>query len=169
MGYEESIQCQVLATACACCSKPLVDSVSIETGMGPVCRSKHGYNLEVPEETRREANQLVYLIAVQQTGDEVLFAILRLSELGFSKLADRIAKRIGSVQVEETTDGMLAVKAPYNEQALTGWRRIPGRRWDGQEKVNKVPITSKSALWGFLREYYPKHIGQGSKGFFLIQ
>lgn len=41
--YTASAACQMLATHCACCGKPLVDSDSVETGVGPVCRNKHGY------------------------------------------------------------------------------------------------------------------------------
>jgi hypothetical protein len=33
----------LLATSCACCSKPLLDADSVETGVGPECRRKHGY------------------------------------------------------------------------------------------------------------------------------
>ena len=33
----------LLDMACACCSKPLLDADSIEAGVGPECRRKHGY------------------------------------------------------------------------------------------------------------------------------
>lgn len=33
----------LLATQCACCAKPLLDADSVEAGIGPDCRRKHGY------------------------------------------------------------------------------------------------------------------------------
>lgn len=42
-GYENAPATQLLASYCACCSRPLVDSISVEAGIGPVCREKHGY------------------------------------------------------------------------------------------------------------------------------
>lgn len=44
MSYETAPATIMLATQCACCRRPLVDAVSIETGMGPVCRKRHGFN-----------------------------------------------------------------------------------------------------------------------------
>lgn len=43
-GYENAPATRMLAIYCACCRKPLVDAKSVETGMGPVCRGKHGFN-----------------------------------------------------------------------------------------------------------------------------
>jgi hypothetical protein len=43
MSYESAPATKLLATHCACCSRPLVDAVSVETGIGPDCRKKHGY------------------------------------------------------------------------------------------------------------------------------
>jgi len=34
----------MLATHCAVCSRPLVDAASVEAGMGPDCRDRHGYD-----------------------------------------------------------------------------------------------------------------------------
>lgn len=41
--YTDSPACDLVATQCACCSRPLVDAVSVETGVGPECRKRHGY------------------------------------------------------------------------------------------------------------------------------
>jgi hypothetical protein len=43
MSYENAPATQMLATFCACCARPLLDAVSVETGVGPECRKKHGY------------------------------------------------------------------------------------------------------------------------------
>jgi hypothetical protein len=44
-NYEASPACILLATVCAVCGKALVDSKSVEAGMGPDCRGKHGYGI----------------------------------------------------------------------------------------------------------------------------
>lgn len=41
--YENAPATKLLATHCACCARPLVDAVSVETGVGPDCRKAHGY------------------------------------------------------------------------------------------------------------------------------
>lgn len=43
MSYENAPATRMIAVYCACCSRPLVDSVSVEAGVGPECRKKHGY------------------------------------------------------------------------------------------------------------------------------
>lgn len=41
-GYEAAAATRLLATHCICCRRPLLDAVSVEAGMGPVCRQRHG-------------------------------------------------------------------------------------------------------------------------------
>jgi len=43
MSYETAPATKMLATRCACCSRPLLDTVSVESGVGPDCRKKYGY------------------------------------------------------------------------------------------------------------------------------
>lgn len=42
--YENAPATRMLATHCAVCSRPLVDAASVEAGMGPDCRDRHGYD-----------------------------------------------------------------------------------------------------------------------------
>ena len=48
MSYEAAPATRLLATHCAACSRPLVDAVSVEAGMGPECRRKYGREPELP-------------------------------------------------------------------------------------------------------------------------
>lgn len=43
MSYESAPATKMLATHCACCARPLVDAVSVEAGVGPECRRRHGF------------------------------------------------------------------------------------------------------------------------------
>jgi hypothetical protein len=47
MSYENAPATEMLATHCAICSRPLLDAVSVEIGIGPVCRQRHGYDESV--------------------------------------------------------------------------------------------------------------------------
>ena len=38
MSYENAPATKMLATNCCCCGRPLVDSMSVELGIGPECR-----------------------------------------------------------------------------------------------------------------------------------
>lgn len=61
-GYENAPATKFVATHCVCCGKALVDAPSLETGMGPVCRKKYGYNDETAgfsPRRRRNVNKLV--------------------------------------------------------------------------------------------------------------
>jgi hypothetical protein len=166
-NYEDAPATLILATNCACCGRPLLDAKSVETGMGPTCRAKHGYNHPCTEEARTEANRLVYRIAVEQIGDAVQVAIGRLFALGFEKLADRIAERIAPIKL--TVEGDLYVlEAPYSEVATTEFRRVPGRRWDRERKVNTFPVASRAALWAALSASYKGIVARGPKGLFAI-
>jgi hypothetical protein len=45
MSYETAPATLMLATRCACCSRPLCDAVSVEAGVGPECRKRHGFDV----------------------------------------------------------------------------------------------------------------------------
>jgi len=165
MSYENASSTALVATNCACCGRPLVDATSVETGVGPECRKKHGFMIEVSEEARQEANKIVYAIAAEQTGQSVAQGCVRLRELGFSKLADRIEKR--AVDVRITVQGnYLLVKAPYRESSVVAFQQIRGRRWDREAKANRIPLAAKNTLWTLLKDHYKGCTGMGPKGAF---
>lgn len=165
--YENAPATKMLAVYCACCSRPLVDAKSVETGMGPHCRAKHGYAHECSEEQRGEANRLVHRIAVLQDGEEVQLSIALLFTIGFEKLADRIAKRLGEITLSVEGDRYI-LKAPYSEQATAAFRGVAGRRWDRERKVNTFPMSSRASLWDALTALYRGKLAKGPKGFFTV-
>jgi hypothetical protein len=173
-GYENAPATKMLATHCAACGRPLVDSVSVEVGMGPDCRKKYGYNAVVDEELRSQANKLIYKIALARSGSGTdlgaVQAIRSLRDLGFDKLAEICLKRCRVVVIEER-GSVLAVSTPYSEEAADGFRAIPGRRWDREAKVNLVPNTQdgKRALMDrVLRRCFLGAAALGPKGAFAI-
>ena len=141
--------------------------------MGPDCRRKHGYNIEASEDVRKQANKLVYNIALIQSAatpnfDGIFAATATLQLLGFDKLAGVIIERTAQIVIKVDGD-KLVVQTPYRESATAGWRGVPGRRWDRDAKVNRVPVSSKSALWTFLRSNFAGCAAIGPRGPFTVE
>lgn len=172
-GYENAPATRMLATACACCARPLVDAKSVETGMGPYCRRKHGYEADVTDAARKEGNAIVHAIASapDMTREALAGAVARLRALGFETLASVITtRRMGKPEIEitETADGRIAVRTPFNPEALPAWRSISGRQWVGPEKVNTVPQSARARVWSLLKTFHAGLAGVGPRGPFVV-
>ncbi len=180
MSYENSPACKLIATDCCVCGRDLVDSVSVEAGIGPVCRDKYGYaevQLEpdwdeyrrlmsdVPringwspsDPPQRLANVITHRIATNIAAPTVRRDILALGALGFSTLAEKLAERVSGALVVEITiinGGLLTLKTPYDPRLIDELRRVRGRRWDSAQKVNTFPATSEPELLDALRRIY---------------
>lgn len=179
MTYENAPATKMLASCCACCARPLLDSFSVETGVGPECRKRHGYaNPDVTVDpaniatvlaaaeltelelaavfgdstatVREVANRLVYRIALDQTSEVAARFTVALHGLGFTKLAGRVAKRLGSVTVTAEGDDLL-VKAPFSDAFNNAVRGVPGQRWDRDAKLRRVPRSARVQLWTALK------------------
>ena len=116
-NYENAPATRLLATHCACCARPLVDAKSVETGMCPVCRKKHGFNIDCSESIRLQANKIVYQIALLrsqceqgqatwvQVGVECLQGAATLSTLGFTVLSAILTERLAAMGYAHTLSG----------------------------------------------------------------
>jgi hypothetical protein len=189
MGYENALATKLLATHCACCARPLVDAKSVETGMGPTCRKKHGFDrpdldvaiesLTFPIEaelrantTREIANRIVYRVAIGVSHKDLhpiklANYLSTLAAIGFVKLSNSLAKQSVKVTITEENNSFI-VESDYNESFVAMSRRIAGRRWNAEKKVNVFPVSSKAEVFAALRSCYPGSIGNGPKGFFAI-
>ncbi|NUP12903.1 MAG: hypothetical protein HOW73_43240 [Polyangiaceae bacterium] len=194
MPYETAPATTLLAAFCACCARPLVDAVSVETGVGPECRRRHGYNeaqelpswrdvavalrgIELPEsftaaeatdDVRSAANILVRLVAVEQAGSNVAAYVNAVRALGFVQLADRISERVAPIRIAEGEDNTLAIRTPFSPEANEAFRRAFPRSWDPVAKVRRVPASARRELFGLLRKCYPGATAIGPKGIFTI-
>lgn len=191
MSYTNSPACQLLETFCACCSRPLVDATSVEVGVGPECRKRHGFaaaegpadwaavNAAVASlqlgagwvaasgDQRKAANVLTAHIAADHASDDVGPAIAALAALGYHTLSAKCAKNLCAVTIEQN-GGVFRVSAPYSDAATADWRRIPGRRWNREAKTNEVPASERRALWSLLQAHYAGLRAMGPKGAFRI-
>jgi hypothetical protein len=179
-GYENAVATRLLATHCVCCGRALVDSVSVQMGIGPECRE--GFNAGIEPDVQKIANEHVYWAAMASQKGEVA-KVLEYAELirklGLDVLADKVARRFRAAIVKaerssdiviEERDGGYRVVTPFRRGAkdefIDAWRNIPGRRW--RDGANWVPAASKAALWEVLRAFFPGKYGKGPKGVFRI-
>lgn len=174
MSYENAPQTALLATHCMLCGKELCDAVSVEVGIGPVCRKKAGY-ADGPEESRKAANKLIHFVAVSKDNAQRIVAMNDLMGLGFAGVVKAMLRAVADVKISMTDEshphgaGRLAVKTPYNPAAVVAMRNVPGRRWDGTNKINTFPVSSKNKLWQVLQIHNNGAIGVGPKGIFEVK
>lgn len=196
MSYENSAACRSAATSCVACGRALVDAVSVEAGVGPICRKKYGYDVDVPEENRAEANRLIYRAALDETSDTERLEIANaVADLGFVAFADKIRKRFGKgavrLVVERVVfgkgkyareDHAFVVRTPYEGSVefnaslkeLVDWRdRKPLFDGEGEDKkwrgwAVRNASAPKKALFTALKRAYEGRAAEGPKGFFVI-
>jgi len=168
MSYEQAPATKMLASHCACCSRPLVDSGSVETGVGPKCRAKHGYGeaqkaanwekvkavlksmsgLEqylANEDAHKLANVLIYNVAKMQRGEYVQVYTEAIGALGYTLVARRIVQRLNGIIVDREGK-VLVVRGPYN--ANLNIRRIPRAAYSSRRGVRfTAPVEYARKVW----------------------
>ena len=170
MSYENAPATKLLATHCAICERPLVDAESVETGLDPHCRKQLFKGSDKDAPNRETANKLIYVVAAcRSTGDVrgIVDAINGLHALGFSTVADKLAKAVATIKIELSTIApVIYVKTPYVD--TKDWHYIVGQRWEPTKKARIVPVTERVALYRVLMAHWPNHIGLGPKGLFIV-
>lgn len=172
--YTASPACALVATRCACCNRELVDAESVERGMGPWCRKKHGYGaaegyadwagvdralagtpaLEViateKVHPRLAANYLVWLVALAPEAPEAAHYVVAIYRLGYRVLAAKIAgnprSKVRGVVVEEVGD-LLVVHGAFSKSLNVALRAcgVPST-FDFEAKVRRVPVAARGRL-----------------------
>lgn len=138
----------LVATSCAICSRPLLDSVSVERGVGPSCASKHGFGeaqgpalwpaaeaaiaraaalfpdrmfaLASTDDARRAANALVHRIAAEPHSPAVPHMLAAVSALGFVQVADAISANLVPVTVRVEAVGTRVLAVRVEREMLRG-------------------------------------------------
>tara|TARA_Y100000034_G_scaffold111298_2_gene144283 strand:- start:1957 stop:2547 length:591 start_codon:yes stop_codon:yes gene_type:complete len=189
MGYESAKSTRLLATHCLCCRRPLRDAVSVEIGIGPVCREKYGYNAPVDDAARSTANKLIHeAAAVMDTNTaRVLEIAEEIRDLGLEKLAETVLDRFVPIRLtDKFTDWdnngepkILVIEAytPYSptfvatlKQHTNFRRRRAVRNSNGKFSHWEVWATKAERLGLFraLIAAYPGEYAVGAKGVFQV-
>lgn len=139
---------ELVATRCAICNRELLDVVSVETGVGPTCRKRHGYGeaqgpalwpaaeeaiaraaalfpdrvvtLASLDDARRAANALVHRIAADPHSPAVPHLLAAVSALGFVQVADAISANLVPVTVRVEAVGTRVLAVRVEREMLRG-------------------------------------------------
>lgn len=172
MSYENAPATRLIATHCVACGRPLVDSESVEAGMGPDCRERHGYYADVSPEARADANARVHALATGTLAPaQVAAELVMIRALGFDRLADKLESRLVVVEIAALDASTIAVVTPYAPAFVDDLKAtLSWRKWDGENKRWIVPAAqrSKNALWALIRRHFAGSIGRGPQGLFPI-
>ena len=150
--YAAAPACGMLAANCAVCGRPLLDARSVETGIGPDCRRKHGVPNSLSDEARTEANLIVWQIAHDQTAKSG--QITRLIEIGATQVAIKIGRRFfKTIEVwPATSTGRIQVLTPYNPDFVAAIKTLcKSRRFEVATKTWTVAQSDRSNLWSAIR------------------
>lgn len=196
--YENAPSTKLLATHCASCGRPLRDAASVEAGMGPDCREKHGYeNAQGPADwlrgvaylgslglfgshlpltacwgvdARRACNILVHHAACAPRGERAPF-VQAIEALGFVRLARALARGAGEVVEVQREAGSLVVRTPYSLDFAGSLKsqRI-GARWDREAKAWRVPddARARTGLYDSLRAHFAGALLVSARGIATI-
>jgi hypothetical protein len=180
MSYVNAPATQLLATNCCCCGRPLVDSVSVELGIGPECRA--GETNDITEQQRTLCNKLTHHAAIAaQSGkiDLVRECAQAIRDLGLISLADKVehrfvnAERLAKIRISEAGgefEGYLKVVTPFRRgdkaAFISAWRAIPGRRY--KNDANYVLPVHAGKVLDILKRFFPGQYDIGRKGPFKI-
>jgi hypothetical protein len=168
MSYENAPATKLLATHCCICGRPLVEALSIETGIGPICREESGYDVDAAPEARATVNAIVYRIAAGIPLDELIPAIETIRAFGFAKLADTLLKRKATVTIEDRGDGTLAVHTPYHSDFVSRLKTVtPWRKWSPEIKawvISRGGEDTARKLWTAIKWCFPGALVIGPKG-----
>lgn len=172
MSYENAPATKMLATCCVACGRPLVDSVSVEVGMGPDCRARHGLEDDGTGD-RDEANRIVHQLALWRgshelapTAEDVVRHLKRLEELGFKRLADVLTQRLVTLKILGPSSPLtFVVRTPAKSTFIVAVKRLGGR-WEPHDKGWRVSSARKNELWAVLKEEFPGEVGTSPRGLF---
>lgn len=149
MGYENSPAVAMIATRCALCGRPLLDAESVECGMGPTCRARHGASDQFRSPNFFEADTIAYHLpgALRDRAHELtLFGLARdLANWAVS----RIAALHGSSGAEEVIDRLVLIVAAAGFVRLAGVladrhsRQVVRVTAEGAELVVAAPYNER--------------------------
>lgn len=187
--YESAPAVQLVATTCCVCGRPLLDAVSVKSGIGPICAEKTGYGREsMPEAERVEVNRLVYELAALGRDARAVDRLPRLRALGFHDLVQRVEERLQSLveirmgltePTEQAGPVRVWVKFPKLEPyafdaVLRDLRCIPGRQWvrDASGKTGRNTFArtreASNAWRALLAKHFPGRVVAGLKGLYVV-
>ena len=186
ISYLDAPATALLDVRCACCGKALLDAVSVEVGIGPICRLNYLDDVDASDVDRKVANVLIHEAAlVATTASRQVEIGAALVALGFVKVAARIevrwtkraekelaaAQKSATIRIEALEDGFLSVETPYVPEFVNDLKaeiNSADRRWNKADKRWEITRDAARGLWTVLRAHFAGSTGFGPKGAFEI-
>lgn len=153
MGYEEAPATEMMASHCLLCGRPLVDAVSVETGIGPVCREKYGYGADLGDPPNWEKFDELLQTAPEAVQENVASTKHRANEQRW-KLMNQLIHLAGTRHGTGAADEMAVIASVSELAGALGYRQV-------QDKILNRYIVKGEGLRikGILVEEY-----QGAQG-----
>ena len=109
MTYQTDPNTRRLATRCCICGKALRDAKSVEMGIGPTCRSRHGFAdvyAALTERQRKNVNKLIHAagVACEQDDIETILKLAdKIEKRGFDQVADKVRNRFVTLRIHRAS------------------------------------------------------------------
>lgn len=185
----------MLATRCGICGQPLRDPVSVELGIGPICRDQADFKEGIDPAAYERAKVIVFRLELFATAErlspmDAMVASDELQTLGFGKLADVILKRnarvvitdLAAVPAVERTEFAAAipaqpasfrVKVPADQFAAWELKRAGAAvEVDKRGKVTgfrfEAVAGKRGAVWSIIERRFRGVLGVGPRGPFMV-
>jgi len=113
-------------------------------------------------DARAVCNALVHRVGRDPLAAEVPAIVEAIEALGYLKLAATLADRLVPVTVRVEAEGEALVvsadlpRGAVFEAFLAEMRRVPGRRWNSERKVDIIPAKSRKHLFAALLNGLPE-------------
>ena len=160
-GYENAPATKYVATHCVCCGRSLVDAPSLESGMGPICRAKYGWDDEVKDMSprrRRSANKLIAeAAACHRTNPERVVEIATsLKRRGCPRIAEILFDRVVTIELKDVETEWrfrnggskqlhaIEVHTPYSQEFLVALKEEV--HWQDRQVIDR-PATDREKAW----------------------
>lgn len=177
MSYENAPATLLLATHCACCGRPLVDAASVEAGVGPECRKRHGFadaQLEPDwSAVARETDGLVAVAELFPHGIDAAEATWRLGGLETRRVANLLVNRIAAYQqgphVAQLTNAVRALG--FVKLAARIAHRLATVRIDeaGGEYLVRTPYTEEGHYQLKSLPYAARRFDRSARGWRVLR
>lgn len=164
-------------TCCVVCGKSLFNQDSVEYGIGPVCRSRMGFQ-ELSQPHREIVGELIQKGLKARFEAVGLVSIVeiaaKVAELGYPNVAQKIRTTFADVQIE-TLENSVSVVSPYSPVFTDEARALKGR-WNPEIKGwsfwlprdAQASILRRRAVLAALREAYTGLLAVSQKGAFVL-
>lgn len=191
----QSVSIHGVCSNCAHCGLSLTDAMSIETGLGPICRKKSNYNGGPDEEGGDDTIALallsqypeVLLFLVSNCGKDksaLMKAMVRIASLnrntqmhrdltnsiealGWKRLAAHLRKPFAGIVIAKLGEcySLKILKKYYNYEFWGIMRQFVDYRFNRADRCAVFAMEEKAKVWHALKLCYPNFIMKTPDGY----